>query len=280
MPVIIDVGCTDREGNTDKLLIRDHPAYTGLVQPRAMHASDAGTQVNTAYYGAGNLIEEFMTAATELFTTTRGGKPLLQFEGARAPPYEILSSRPRGMQPPRAVQPPRALQPPRAVRPQHARGCDAETVRVGAVRASFADFNSNDAFPLLETYRHKFLSYNDDIQGTAAVAVAALLGALRVTGMHARVCMRVRLACLPTPAAMLPAPLVPLAPLAPPALPAPPAPPYAGALTPPAAPVVSPYDLAAPFRSPPAPPTCWPPSRSKLSYSTGPARRASAPQRC
>ena len=63
-----------------------------------------------------------MTAATELFVTQRGGRPLLQFE----------------------------------------------------------DFNSNDAFPLLETYRNKFLTYNDDIQGTAAVAVAGLCGAIKI----------------------------------------------------------------------------------------------------
>mmetsp|Transcript_87446 Transcript_87446/g.155094 ORF Transcript_87446/g.155094 Transcript_87446/m.155094 type:complete len:600 (+) Transcript_87446:76-1875(+) len=44
----------------------------------------------------------------------------------------------------------------------------------------FEDFNSNDAFPLLERCRNKFLTYNDDIQGTAAVTVAALLGAIRL----------------------------------------------------------------------------------------------------
>ncbi|CAE7340213.1 Me3 [Symbiodinium microadriaticum] len=44
----------------------------------------------------------------------------------------------------------------------------------------FEDFNTNDAFPLLEEYRHKFLSYNDDIQGTAAVVVAAVLGGIRL----------------------------------------------------------------------------------------------------
>lgn len=31
-----------------------------------------------------------------------------------------------------------------------------------------------------EEYRHKFLSYNDDIQGTAAVVVAAILGGIRI----------------------------------------------------------------------------------------------------
>jgi malate dehydrogenase (oxaloacetate-decarboxylating)(NADP+) len=44
----------------------------------------------------------------------------------------------------------------------------------------FEDFNSNDAFPLLAEYREKFLCYNDDIQGTASVAVAAILGGIKI----------------------------------------------------------------------------------------------------
>jgi len=44
----------------------------------------------------------------------------------------------------------------------------------------FEDFNTNDAMPLLATYRNKFLCYNDDIQGTASVAIAALLGAIKM----------------------------------------------------------------------------------------------------
>ncbi len=44
----------------------------------------------------------------------------------------------------------------------------------------FEDFNSNDAFPLLATYREKYLCYNDDIQGTAAVAVAGILGGIKL----------------------------------------------------------------------------------------------------
>lgn len=44
----------------------------------------------------------------------------------------------------------------------------------------FEDFNSNDAFPLLEEYRNKFLTYNDDIQGTASIIVAAVLGGIKL----------------------------------------------------------------------------------------------------
>eukprot|EP00747_Dinoflagellata_sp_TGD_P150541 gnl/TRDRNA2_/TRDRNA2_177127_c0_seq3.p1 gnl/TRDRNA2_/TRDRNA2_177127_c0~~gnl/TRDRNA2_/TRDRNA2_177127_c0_seq3.p1 ORF type:complete len:707 (-),score=129.00 gnl/TRDRNA2_/TRDRNA2_177127_c0_seq3:463-2583(-) len=118
IPVIIDAGCSDAEGNSAKMVIRDHELYTGLKQDRVKHKSAAGTDVNTAYYGPDSLINEFMSAACELF----GKGCLLQFE----------------------------------------------------------DFNSNDAFPLLAEYRDKFLCYNDDIQGTASVAVAAVLGGVKI----------------------------------------------------------------------------------------------------
>ena len=118
IPVIIDAGCFDKDGNSAKLDIRGDPLYTGLKQDRVTHTSEAKTTVNSAYYGSDSFIGEFMAAATSLF----GTECLLQFE----------------------------------------------------------DFNSNDAFPLLAEYREKYLTYNDDIQGTASVAVAALLGGIKI----------------------------------------------------------------------------------------------------
>ena len=60
---------------------------------------------------------------------------------------------------------------------------------VAAVQARFPkcciqweDFANINAVPILERYRDRVCTYNDDIQGTAAVALAGMYGALRISG--------------------------------------------------------------------------------------------------
>lgn len=50
------------------------------------------------------------------------------------------------------------------------------------VIVQFEDFQSKWAFDLLQRYRNIYRMFNDDVQGTAGVAIAGLLGAVRAQG--------------------------------------------------------------------------------------------------
>jgi malate dehydrogenase (oxaloacetate-decarboxylating)(NADP+) len=60
----------------------------------------------------------------------------------------------------------------------------AATQRWPNVLIQFEDFTNDKAFPLLHRYRDEVLCFNDDIQGTGAVALAGLIAAMRIRKEH------------------------------------------------------------------------------------------------
>lgn len=63
---------------------------------------------------------------------------------------------------------------------------DALVERYPGVLLQWEDFKKQNAIDVLERHRSRVLSFNDDIEGTAAVALAGILGAARKSGIPLR----------------------------------------------------------------------------------------------
>jgi malic enzyme len=59
---------------------------------------------------------------------------------------------------------------------------DAMSYRYPNALIQFEDFQTPHALPLLNKYRHDYRMFNDDIQGTGTVALAAMMGSMRASG--------------------------------------------------------------------------------------------------
>eukprot|EP00927_Polykrikos_kofoidii_P071530 TRINITY_DN67792_c0_g1_i1.p1 TRINITY_DN67792_c0_g1~~TRINITY_DN67792_c0_g1_i1.p1 ORF type:complete len:654 (+),score=91.54 TRINITY_DN67792_c0_g1_i1:95-1963(+) len=68
----------------------------------------------------------------------------------------------------------------------------AVTMHWPGVLVQFEDFSIDKARTLLNRYRHHMLTFNDDIQGTAATVLAGIYGALAVQGLPASDITRLR----------------------------------------------------------------------------------------